>query len=76
MVGNGPIGFGDNVRVRSTPNTRDCPVAGLVGKVLGETTPSVTGVQVIGELKTDYALNPKNSLKKVATVISAQCLLG
>jgi hypothetical protein len=32
-------------------------VAGLVGQVYGETTPSVTGVTVVGQLVSDYALN-------------------
>jgi hypothetical protein len=29
----------------------------LVGNVLGETTPSVTGVDVIGESEADYGIN-------------------
>ena len=32
-------------------------MAGLVGQVYGETTPSVTGVSVIGHLTRDYAVN-------------------
>jgi hypothetical protein len=51
------ITFGDNVRVRSTPETEELGVAGQVGQVYGETTPSVTGVAVIGLLTGDYALN-------------------
>ena len=51
------ISFGDNVRVRSTPVTEECGLAGLSGQVYGETTPSVTGVEVIGEIKTDYAID-------------------
>ena len=51
------ITFGDNVRVRSTPETEALGVAGQVGQVYGETTPSVTGVAVIGRLGGDYALN-------------------
>ncbi len=49
--------FGDNVRVRSTPETVARGVAGRTGQVLGETTPSVTGVQVIGSAAEDYALH-------------------
>ena len=51
------ITFGDNVRVRSSPETEARGVAGLVGQVYGETTPSVTGVAVIGEVTRDHALN-------------------
>lgn len=51
------ISFGDNVRVLSTPVTQDKGLAGLAGSVFGETTPSVTGVSVIGESKSDYAIN-------------------
>jgi hypothetical protein len=51
------ISFGDNVRVRSTPITEEHGLAGLSGDVHGETTPSVTGIEVIGQPKTDYAIN-------------------
>ena len=49
--------IGDNVRVRDTPDTRALGLAGLVGQVYGETTPSYTGVPVIGQLNQDYAVN-------------------
>lgn len=51
------ISFGDNVRVRHAPETEATGVAGLEGKVYGETTPSVTNVEVLGELESDFALN-------------------
>jgi hypothetical protein len=51
------ISFGDRVRVRATPVTEERGLAGLTGQVYGETTPSLMGVEVIGETKTDYALN-------------------
>lgn len=51
------ISFGDNVRVRDTSFSRKAGLAGLVGKIYGETTPSITGVDVIGEVKGDYAIN-------------------
>lgn len=51
------ISFGDNVRIRSTPLTEEHGLAGLSGQVYGETTPSSTGVEVIGDLKADYAIN-------------------
>ena len=57
MADSNPISFGDRVRVRATPATGAAGLAGLVGDVYGETTPSVTGVKIIGSLKEDYAVN-------------------
>jgi len=57
MTEDNPISFGDNVRVREFPATQEAGLAGLIGNVHGETTPSVTNVKVIGELKEDYAAN-------------------
>ncbi len=51
------ISFGDKVRVRVTPQTEQASLAGLEGQVYGETTPSVTGVDVIGEPESDFAIN-------------------
>ena len=51
------ITFGDKVRLRSTPETEALGVASLIGQVFGETTPSATGVTVVGKLVGDYALN-------------------
>jgi hypothetical protein len=56
MPSKASVAFGDKIRVRSTPETEARCLAGLVGVVYGETTPSVTGVGVIGELATDYAI--------------------
>ena len=50
------ITFGDNVKVRGTPETEANGLAGLVGQVYGATTPSVTGVEVIGDLARDRAV--------------------
>jgi len=57
MTANIPISFGDNVRVRSTPVTEERGLAGLVGQVLGFTTSSYRGVEVIGDIETDFAIN-------------------
>lgn len=57
MQNSSQIGFGDNVRVLSTPETKALDLAGQVGQVYGETTPSVTGVVVVGQLVRDYAVN-------------------
>lgn len=51
------ISFGDTVRVRATTVTKDAGLSDLVGTACGETTPSVTGVDVIGEPEADYAIN-------------------
>jgi hypothetical protein len=49
--------FGDNVRIRDIQLTQDLGLAGLRGVVYGSTTPSVTGVTVIGGPDKDYAVN-------------------
>jgi hypothetical protein len=51
------ISFGDNVRVLKTPVTEKLGLAGLVGQVYGETRPSFSGVEVVGEVSDDYAIN-------------------
>ena len=48
--------FGDKVRVCATPATEALGVAGRTGVVYGATTPSVTGVSVVGESCDDYAV--------------------
>ena len=53
----GPPSFGDNVRILPSVETESMGVAGLVGQVYGQTTPSQTGVEVIGEMTSDYAIN-------------------
>ncbi|MFN0219347.1 MAG: hypothetical protein ACKVP4_11090 [Hyphomicrobium sp.] len=50
------IDFGDTVRVRANFETRDLGLAGLTGRVMGFTTPSVTGVRMIGDLADDHAI--------------------
>ncbi|MEK6337301.1 MAG: hypothetical protein AABM67_20455 [Acidobacteriota bacterium] len=52
-----PLSFGDNVRIRTSAGTEAKGVAGLVGQVYGQTTPSVTEVEVIGEVTSDCAIN-------------------
>lgn len=53
------IGFGDTVRVRTTVEMERLGWAGRVGMVYGSTTPSVTGVQVVGSTANDRALAVK-----------------
>lgn len=52
-----PLAFGDRVRVRTTDVTQRARIAGLEGQIYGHTTPSVTGVQVIGTSPEDIAIN-------------------
>jgi hypothetical protein len=49
--------FGNRVKIISTPETIEKGVAGKIGVIYGYTTPSITGVQVIGNPKEDFALN-------------------
>ena len=51
------ISYGDNVRIARTPETERLGIAGMVGNVYGDTTPSESGVEVIGDLNSDYAFN-------------------
>ena len=57
MVENSEIAFGDDVRVRVTPATQAAGVAGRIGSVAGFTIPSHTRIDVIGELRDDFALS-------------------
>ena len=51
------VGFGDTVRILESPETLEKGVSGLIGSVYGETTPSATSVEVIGDDLSDFALN-------------------
>jgi hypothetical protein len=51
------VGFADRVRIKGTELTEKHGVAEREGIVHGYTTPSVTGVTVIGEMTDDYAVN-------------------
>lgn len=51
------ISFGDNVRIVRTAETERLGIAEMIGNVYGETTPSVSNVEVIGTLTSDYAFN-------------------
>jgi len=51
------ICYGDNVRIRRTPETERLGIAETIGNVYGETTPSESKVEVVGEVRSDYALN-------------------
>lgn len=51
------IAFGDSVRVLSSPETDAIGVTGKTGQVYGETTPSLTSVEVVGQVIDDFAVN-------------------
>jgi hypothetical protein len=53
---NAPIQFGDRVRMAHSPETEELGVAGKVGQVYGQTTPSSSGVEVVGNPAEDYAI--------------------
>jgi hypothetical protein len=53
------IGFGDTVRIRTTVETEPFGLAGRTGLVYGFTTPSETGVPVVGGVANDLALSVK-----------------
>ena len=51
------ISFGDTVKVLSTEQTEEAGLAGKSGEILGETSPSSTGVTYFGDAKDDYVVN-------------------
>jgi hypothetical protein len=51
-----PITFGDMVRVRPTEEAQAAGLAGLVGKVVGETMPSMSGEKGVLTPRIDYAI--------------------
>jgi hypothetical protein len=51
------ITFGDRVRVRSTSATDAAGVAGRAGQCYGFSTPSLTKINVVGDLQGDLAYN-------------------
>jgi hypothetical protein len=50
------ISFGDNVRILHSTATEVANLAGKIGPVYGFTTPSTTGIEVIGEVSDDFAI--------------------
>ena len=51
------ISYGDNVKILSSDKTDELGLSGKIGEVLGETSPSSTGVSFIGDDKDDYVIN-------------------
>ena len=51
------ISFGDNVKILNSAETDELGLSGKIGEVLGETSPSSTGVSFFGDAKDDYVIN-------------------
>lgn len=49
--------LGNNVKIKSSPETIEAGLAGKNGVIFGVTVPSLSGVDVIGDLKEEYAVN-------------------
>lgn len=49
--------FGNKVKIKTSEDTEKINVAGKFGKIFGQTVPSLSGVEVIGNPKRDYAIN-------------------
>ena len=49
--------FGNKVRIKDSPLTEEKRVAGKIGEVYGQTTPSMMDIEVIGTPKKDVAVN-------------------
>lgn len=52
-----PIQFGDRVRILADPTTEERGLAGKIGEVYGQTTPSSTNPTIIGTPLKDYAVS-------------------
>ncbi len=51
------ISLGADVKIKSITETIEKNLAGRIGCIYGETVPSLSGVDVIGKLDADYAVN-------------------
>jgi hypothetical protein len=49
--------FGNKVKIKSSPETIEKELAGKIGEIFGQTTPSITSVEVIGKPKKNFAVN-------------------
>jgi hypothetical protein len=63
-----------NVRIRITPATEAAGVAGRIGNVAGFTTPSMTGVEVIGEIKDNLAFSVMFNSPQVQLCFASELL--
>lgn len=49
--------FGNKVKIRDSPETQEKGLAGKIGEVRGQTTPSMMDFEIIGTPKDDFAVN-------------------
>lgn len=49
--------FGNKVKIKRSAETKEKGLAGKIGEVYGETTPSLMNFKIIGQPKQDYAVN-------------------
>ncbi|WP_417888079.1 hypothetical protein [Zunongwangia sp.] len=49
--------FGNKVKIKKTPATEMTGFARKIGEIYGHTTPTLTGVEVIGQSDKDFAIN-------------------
>lgn len=49
--------FGNKVKIKDSPQTREKGLAGKTGDVYGQTTPSMMDFEIIGTPKDDFAVN-------------------
>ncbi len=49
------LDFGDNVRIKASPEAEALGIAGRLGSFYGFTTPSVSGIAVVGSKAEDLA---------------------
>lgn len=49
--------FGYKVRIKRTPETEEKGLADKEGEVFGQTTPSMMNLEIIGNLRVDFAIN-------------------
>ncbi len=75
MSNSKPVSFGDNVRIIEATSTVASGHAGQRGSCFGWTTPSITGVEVIGGCEDDYALNIGFEAEEVPDAWFDPCLV-
>lgn len=49
--------FGSKVKIKESPLTKEKGLAGKIGDVYGQTTPSMMDIEIIGTPKEDFAIN-------------------
>ena len=49
--------FGNKVKIKDSPQTREKGLAGKTGDVYGHTTPSMMDFEIVGTPKDDFAVN-------------------